>query len=114
PAGWAGAMTISLPLAPMSSRRRRRAIAASAIASGCRARTSERARACRSSIALASLGQQFENLGLVRHRRRAGDLGRDDRPRGVPKPNGPLEFPSANQAEAERSAEGVAGTESVH
>src|SRR4029453_18273380 len=114
PAGVLAAMIINLPPPPMSSGRRRRAIAASAIASGCRARTSARARACRSSIVLASPGQQFENLGLVRHRRRAGDLSRDDRTRGVPKPNGPLEFPSANQAEAECSAECVAGTESVH
>ena len=54
-AGWSAAMIIRLPLAPMSSGRRRRVVA-SAIASGCRTRIGG-ARACRLSIALASLGQ---------------------------------------------------------
>src|SRR5918994_4819168 len=102
----------SRPFGPTGLARRLRRAAASAIASGRWTRISTI-----SARGLAAIGHLCEQpLDLRRHGHgvRAGDLRGDDRAGGVGEPERAVQRPPGQQAVAERTAEGVAGTEPVH
>src|SRR5258708_19669742 len=108
-AGWSAATIIRRPSGP-SSGRRRRCAARTETSSGAVARSS---RSCSNRSSSMGGFQELLDLRSGRHRGRAFQPGRDDRPRGVGEPHRPLQRPPGEQPVAQRAAETVAGADAV-
>src|SRR6186713_2577562 len=102
-------MTISRPCSPRQPVGRRRAAAATAIASGRSARALTRSW----TSSTAGLPEQPADLGLGGHGVGAGQPGGDQRAGGVAETHRGLQLPAREEPVAERAAEGIPRAEAV-